>query len=238
MHSHHVPNGLPTCSASSQQVLQDVLNSTSFLSPTTFAQSCHLVSYIGGPKEQLLYLYLGSENFYFRESPKFHFFLGPGPIKEAHHQEKIWTWEAPTTKYSLSCVNGMSTHLLDKCLLKYQIAHICRVYQNCPFCGHNMGGYIYFFIKIKIYISDACMYTFSCGMFWIFFFMDIGLMILRDVQLGTKILICFITLRNVFLQLVCSTSTVIATYASHLKSSLVNFVHIWGLNFQAPSFLP
>jgi hypothetical protein len=170
MHPHHVPNGLPQCSASSRQVLQDVPNSTSFLSPTTFAQSCHLGSYIGGLKEQLLYFYLGSEIFYFKESPKFHFFSCDGPKNETHHQEKIWTWEAPTTKYSLSCVNGMSTHLLDKCLLKYQIAHICRVYQNCPFCGHNLVGYIYIYIyvyinKDYICISDACMYTISCGMF-------------------------------------------------------------------------
>jgi hypothetical protein len=88
MHSHHVPNGLPRCSASSQWVLQDVPNSTSFLSPTTFAQSCHLGSYIGWPKEQLLHFYLGSENFYFGESPKFHFFLVMGQSKRPITKKK------------------------------------------------------------------------------------------------------------------------------------------------------
>jgi hypothetical protein len=87
MDSHNVPNGLSRCSASSQQVLQDVLNSTSFLSPTTFAQSCRLGSDIGGPKEQLLYFYLGSE-LLFREVSKVSVFFGDGPIREAHHQEK------------------------------------------------------------------------------------------------------------------------------------------------------
>jgi hypothetical protein len=62
-------------------------------------------------------------------------FLVISQSKRPTWENKIWTWEAPTTKYSLSRVNGMSAHPLEKWLLKYQIHQICRLYQNFPFCG-------------------------------------------------------------------------------------------------------
>ncbi len=142
MRSHHVPNEFPRCFPNSQWVLQDVFKSTSLLSHINLCPKLSFWNLHRQAKEGTAIFLPWDWKLIFGSVSKVSFIIiiflsfwlsanHRGPVKK----NKIWTWEAPTTKCSLSCVNGMSAHLSEKWLLKYQIHQICRLYQNCPFCG-------------------------------------------------------------------------------------------------------